>query len=557
MRHVNSTSRRRSSWAGCALVCLAFALAPDSVAAKSPAGLVVDTELGTVRGVERHGVIEFRGIPYAAAPVGELRWQAPQPAARWTGIRDASRFGSACPQLHRFNLTDESLDEDCLTLNVSTPKPASGIRSPPRPVMVWIHGGAFVGGSSNLYRLDALARAGTVVVSINYRLGVLGFMPHPAFAADDNGAYGLLDQRAALAWVKANIRTFGGDPSNVTVAGESAGGGSICMHMAVPEAVTGLFQKAVVISAGCLQPMPTVAQASADVGVKVANAVGCSDAATALECMRHAPLKALLDAGDAISRTRIMTFSPTIGSRIVPRQAGDAMREGDFLRVPTLMGGARDELRLYIGYDEQAGRHITPENYAERLAYYYGPLGVKVVVRYPLAAGASPPASVGSVLSDYNPFVGINNCLYLETSTALSRHTSVHEFEFSDPGALVVGVGIAPPDPGFPLGAVHSAVLNYLFPHMSNTSRIDAPDLPAQSQQLSRRMVALWTSFMATGTPRAPSVPAWPTFAGAATVMRLEPHRTELFDAATAHRCGFWQSLFPDALQAFNAPATR
>ena len=555
MRHVLSSGLRLSLRLGCLAGCLLLALAAGSASATASGGLVVSTELGAVRGTQRHGVVEFRGIPYAAAPTGELRWRAPQPAHPWSGVRDASRFGSACPQLHRFNLTDESLDEDCLTLNISTPSLPSAADTRLRPVMVWIHGGAFVGGSSNLYRLDELARAGTVVVSINYRLGVLGFMPHPSFASDDNGAYGLLDQRAALSWVRANIRAFGGDASNITVAGESAGGGSVCMHLATPEAVAGLFAKAIVISAGCLQPMPTVAQSSVDVGAKVAAAVGCDDAGSAADCLRRAPLKALLEAGDAVSRTRIMTFSPTIGSGVVPQQAGDALRAGQLLRVPVLMGGARDELRLYIGYDEQAGRHITPANYAQTLAADDGPLGPQVVAAYPLAAGASPPAAVGSILSDYNPFVGINNCLYLETATTLSRHTSVHEFEFSDPDAVVVGVGIARPDPGFALGAVHSAALNYLFPNMSNTAKIDAPELPPRSMRLSRQMVALWTTFMATGVPRARGVPAWPEFHGAATVMRLEPERVGLFDAARAHQCGFWQSLFPDALRAINAPS--
>jgi para-nitrobenzyl esterase len=539
-----------------ALVATTASIA-NSAAVPAPGnGTLVSTELGRLRGVERHGVIEFRGIPYAAPPVGKLRWHAPQPATAWTGVRSATEFGSACPQLHRFNLTDESLDEDCLTLNVSMPVASDPTAGKPRPVLVWIHGGAFVGGSSDLYRLDKLARAGhLVVVSINYRLGVLGFMPHPSFPGDDNGAYGLLDQRAALGWVRRNAAAFGGDPDNVTVAGESAGGGSICMHLANPDATRGLFQKAIVISAGCMQPMPTVAESGAQVGQAVASAVGCGDPATALDCLRHAPVRALLEAGDVVSRMRIMTFSPTIGSSAVPRQAADALRAGEFLAVPTLMGGARDELRLYLGYDEQAGRHVTADNYAEKLGGYYGKFAAQVVAAYPLPAGASPPATVGSVLSDYNPFVGINNCLYLQTATTLARRTTVYEFEFSDPNALVVGVGIARPDPGFPLGAVHSSALNYLFPHMSNTAKINAPDLPATSERLSDDMVALSAGFAGRGAPSAPGLPAWPRFAPGATVMRLEPGRTGVFDASQAHQCRFWQSLYPDALDAL-APGT-
>ena len=508
----------------------------------------VSTDLGAVRGIERNGALEFRGIPYAAPPAGALRWRGPQPARSWSGVRDASKFGSACPQLHRFGLTDESLDEDCLTLNVSVP--ASAGRAAKHPVLVWIHGGAFVGGSSNLYRLDKLAREGDlVVVSINYRLGVLGFMPHPAFDADDNGAYGLEDQRAALRWVQRNIGAFGGDARNVTIAGESAGAGSICMHMVSPGAVRGLFAKAIIMSGGCLQPMPSVAGAAADIGERVAAAVGCSDQRAALACLRRTPLQALLQAGDELSKTRLLTFAPSVGSKFLPRQAGEALRAGEFLRVPALVGGARDELRLYIGYEEQAGRHVTRANYAEKVAGYYGDLAPKVLDEYPLPEDASPPAYLGSLLSDYIPFVGISNCLYLATASSMTRYSPVYEFEFSDPDAPVLGVGMAAqPDPHFPLGAVHSAMLNYLFPHMSNTAKIDAPDLPAPSQRLSDSMVTLWAQFAAAGVPAAPGVPAWPRYAGEAEVMRLEPGRIGIFDAAAAHRCGFWRGLFADRL---------
>ena len=197
--------------------------------------MVIQTDLGAVRGVYRNGVLEFRGIPYAAAPSGDRRWAPPQPAAAWTGIRDASNFGSACPQAAQFGLTEESNDEDCLSINVSVPKGVKvGVKT---PVFVWVHGGAFVGGSSNLYRLDALARSGVVAVTFNYRVGVFGFMPHPAFDAAYNGGYGLEDQR--------NIAAFGGDPDNVTLAGESAGAGSICQHFASPEHVEGLFYKVI------------------------------------------------------------------------------------------------------------------------------------------------------------------------------------------------------------------------------------------------------------------------------------------------------------------------
>ena len=221
--------------------------------------LTAQTQYGAVKGVERNGAIEFRGIPYAAAPEGDLRWAMPVQPKAWEGVRDASVFGNACPQQARFNLTDASTTEDCLNLNVSIP---ADIRDGEKlPVLFWIHGGAFVGGSSNLYRNDKLANKGRlIVVTPNYRLGVLGFMPHPAFrnANHLNGNYGLEDQRAALKWVQNNIAAFGGDANNVTISGESAGAASICMHLASPEKVTGLFHKAIMTSAGCLAHLKTV-----------------------------------------------------------------------------------------------------------------------------------------------------------------------------------------------------------------------------------------------------------------------------------------------------------
>jgi len=206
------------------LLLSAFAHAQNARVA-DPA--VVQTSYGAVRGMIHDDVREFKGIPYAAAPVGALRWAMPRRPRLWTGVLDATKFGSACPQVSRYGLTEASDDENCLTINVTAPydKPAKR-----KPVLVWIHGGAFVGGSSALYPLDTLVKSGDmVVVSMNYRLGVFGFMPHPSFDKAHNGGYGLEDQRLALRWVKRNIAAFGGDPNNVTIAGESAGGAGVAV----------------------------------------------------------------------------------------------------------------------------------------------------------------------------------------------------------------------------------------------------------------------------------------------------------------------------------------
>jgi len=554
---------------GLGLCLLSAALLPARMAPARAAGdpLIsqparVRIQQGWLRGVVRHQVVEFRGIPYAASTAGEKRWTLPVAAAAWSGLRDASDFGPACAQEARFNLTEASNAEDCLSINVSVPqrRPVGGRL----PVLVWIHGGAFVGGGSNLYRLDALARQGVVVVSFNYRLGVLGFMPHPAFDSATNGNLGLVDQREALRWVQRNIAAFGGDPARVTLGGESAGAGSVCMHLAAPELSRGLFDQALVISGGCLATLPSVQRYEQEVGLPIAARLGCDQVSAALACLRRIPVQRLVRIGGELTQGKTMSFGPSIGAaQATPRTVIDALRSGQVLKVPLLMGGARDELRLYAGYDQQSqdsARVINAANYRQRLIAKYGytpdqidqEVPQRILARFPLQDPRRAPEQIGSVMSHYNPGVGINNCLYLHTSRALRRFANVpiYQFEFADPKAIVLGVGIAAkPDPGMEFGAVHSAALNYLFPNLSNTRRIDAPDLSPDSQLLAAQMQELVSSFAARGVPVAKGFPIWPVYdSGKDDVMLLVPKRSALHDAEAAHFCGFWRQLYPQFL---------
>ena len=501
---------------------------------------VIQTQEGPVRGFEQGAVTEYRGIPFAAPPVGARRFEPPAPVTPWTKVLDAKAYGSPCPQAARYGLTEASDDESCLFLNVAVPKTQAKAK---RPVIVWLYGGAFVGGSGTLYPLAHWAERGDVVlVSANYRLGPLGFMAHPAFGASHNGGYALEDQRAALRWVQRNIAKFGGDPNNVTLAGESAGAASVCMQMFAPKEAAGLFHKAIIQSAGCTVPLRTVAQAQST-GLKVAALVGCDDPATALACLRTKSAKALVDAATQVAGTELMSFSPIVGSQALPEQGTDLLASGKLLRMPVINGGNRDEMRLYVAYDVQAGGVITSETYLGRLKALYGDKAAAVQAQYPLANYPSATVALGTAMSDFMPNFGLNSCVFLKAGDAFSAHMPVYQYEFADRAAPLVTT-----DVGFEQGAVHSAELPYFFPRFDNTSKLTGPDLAAPSQGLSDQMIDYWSHFARDGHPWAKGAPVWSAYRSARSVIRFEPGKTRNVDLAADHHCDFWRGLYPDQL---------
>ena len=550
---------------------------------------IVNTPSGSVRGLinDQYKIKEFKGIQYAKAE----RFEAPKPVDSWAGVKNAKSFASNCPQVRRFNLTEESLNEDCLFLNVTMP---SDLKEGERlPVMVWIPGGGFVGGGSNLYNTGRFSELGRlIIVTLNYRLGALGFMPHPAMDAASNGDLGLLDQRAAFKWVKKNIEAFGGDRDNVTIAGESAGAGSICMHLASPDQVNGLFDKALLISGACLQSLPTLDQAldnpiwkrlsynPADHNRRfrcpVPGEANYSDA-NSLSCLKNVPVKDLLEAQTYEAGNGILSFIPVIGNQVVPQSFSRALNQDKIVKVPLLMGGATNEIRLYVAYDvlgdnpNKTKYPVTRENLEKYyLPAFYGSdknAHQKIVERYfenynsPVNLNGS---TLGSMLSDFNPHVGINNCMYLRTANTLNQVKGmppIYQFEFSDPNALVLGVGIAKgKDPLFPLGAVHSSILNYLYPNFSNTAAQDAKKLKDTSHNLGDLMIQYFSAFMKSGNPNLAKAPKWlaydgtPTAPSSGNVMLFRPSNSHMYsayggkyiDLKQGHQCAFWNLVYPE-----------
>lgn len=301
----------------------------------------VATDRGVVEGEALDGYDRFLGIPFATPPVGPLRFQPPQPAAPWQGIRDATQFSKRCIQAPRGQTRDE-FSEDCLYLNVFVPHQ----RVQPLPVMVEIYGGGFTIGAANDYNGDAIAKSGDViVVTLNYRLGPFGFLALPELSAEGaqagSGNYGLLDQQAALQWVHKNIAAFGGDPGNVTIFGESAGGMSVCAHLTA-RGSRGLFQRAISQSGFCgvkgTQPHDALER-----GAKFAKGVGCEPGPAVIACLRSKSADALQAGTSAMG-----VFYPVWDGLVLPPNEIGALRAGNFAHVPVIMGGTRDEASIFL-----------------------------------------------------------------------------------------------------------------------------------------------------------------------------------------------------------------
>jgi len=521
-------------FAGVAFTCLASACSSTSTSSPSdepvtPGPTIVATEKGAVEGTKLARARSFLGIPYAAAPVGELRWKPPVDAAPWSGTRPARDVGHACPQIDTLSgKPTGDIVEDCLFLNVWTPLATP---SRPAPIMVFIHGGGFVFGSGGERTFDGenLAAAGVVVVTFNYRLGVFGFLEHGALAAESGQAaapsYGLLDQRAALQWVKKNAAAFGGDPSNVTIFGESAGALSVCSQLAMPRS-RDLFQRAILQSSYCMSTAWNTPAAARKQGEDFAKALGCSDSA----CMRS---KSASDVANALPVRRALfgtegvLWAPTVDGVEIPRSPGEVLVTGAGTNVPVVLGTNRDEGNLATyAWRLTFGHEITEQEATGLMQLYFTEAQVKAIkVEYPVASQPSVPVWASKVMTD-----GAYVCPTRRIARAYAAAGApVYLYQFAHPWN----------PPLFPnLGAAHSFELPFVF----GTAQ-GGRDIGDEERPTSDAMVGYWSRFAATGDPNGEAAVKWPRYDGAGDAHIVLDTTIAAGSGLGRTVCDFWDKL--------------
>jgi para-nitrobenzyl esterase len=481
---------------------------PDAATRDAPPAAVpgqVMTDRGPVIGRD-DAVSAFLGIPYAAPPVGALRWRAPEPHAAWTAPREATALGPACAQSEGGLGQRGPFSEDCLTLNVWTPRVDPAARA---PVMVFIHGGAFVHGSSNQEGYDgaALAAMGVVVVSMNYRLGAFGFLAHPALTAEDahgsSGNAGLLDQQAALRWVQTNIAGFGGDPDNTTIFGESAGAMSVCAHIASPLAA-GLFRRAIGQSGSCLTfstplraPAGSTRADAESLGTAVADALGCTGAADVLACMRGKPADEVIAAAPGSEEIGGgLTLAPNIDGYVLAEPPAQAYAAGRINAIDGAVGGVnQDEATLFT----RTAPVETEAEYAAAVMRLVPDHATEALALYPASAYPTPRDAYNALITDV-----VFTCPTRGQLRAIAaRGATAYLYQLTRPTGFGTLSG---------LGVYHGSELPFVFGNLTVRSGMSAADRAFAGQ-----VMGYWTRFAATGDPDGAGATEWPPHTAPAT----------------------------------------
>jgi para-nitrobenzyl esterase len=529
------------------ILALAFLLAM-SVGAQA-----VPTTEGPVDGIAKNGVTQFLGIPFAKPPVGALRWMPPQRNAKWTNARKADTFGPTCAQITTLGpfAGPPNANEDCLYLNVFTPDVKAKL-----PVLVWIHGGGYVDGESNDYDASKLAAQGKlVVVTLNYRLNLFGFMAHPDIDKEGHasGNYGIMDMQMGLQWVQRNIAAFGGDKNNVTLGGQSAGAGAAAANVVSPGA-KGLFHRAIFQSGG-YTPFAT-REISEERGSTFAAAAGCTSKGEVgpdvAKCLRALPASKIIALSGTPSANGPFINGPLVDGAVIPRQMIDAVRGGTINSVPTMIGTTKDEANFAIGiaqYFKKDHAAVTGAQFEAAIRGIYGGNA---------GPGGSKPAfakgTVEAVLAHY-PVKGTAQGAWMGAATdnlacrgqylagALSPRVPVYMYEFDDRTAP----SYFPKMPGYQSLAYHTGDIPYVFTGYHGGPQGSPTALNAAQQKLSDRLVATWANFARNGNPNGTSDAPWPRWKkdGAAYFLQDNDWKNTQTNAAfaAAHQCGFWQSI--------------
>lgn len=529
----------------------------------------VETTFGRVRGLEHETVRQFLGIPYATPPLGDLRWRPPIPPPAWKNTLDAFELGNVCAQ-HKDCLPGFSLDgttEDCLYLNVYTPSSSAQPVNQRRPVMVWIHGGGMATGASSQYDPTKLVREGDVViVSLNYRLSIFGFFSHPAINAEGHksGNYGIMDQQLALKWVQDNIEAFGGDASNVTIFGESAGGMSVCAHLASPQSA-GLFHRAICQSGGHVvtSQFLTLEELEKD-GIALAEKAGCRDQ-TATELRQ-------LSTADAMRANAVPKGMFTLGAYrfglmedgiVVPKGLRQKFLTGEINKVPVLIGSTRDEFFWFQGMAEAIkGTSVTEDGYAEAVSNFFTrPAPGKLLStsipedavddllkRYPAVSYDNPSQALAAAIGD-SGFVNLAGRRAAQTLRKTIPRVFAYEFDVPDSPSAVW------PKASFSYRSCHASEIQYLFPLFPSgpeTAHLTRP-LSKPQQSLATSMVQYWTTFAKYGTPNGSgdsattaTTPEWDVYdVKKDNVMVLEaPIPRMIVGWGERHHADFWDAHY-------------
>jgi para-nitrobenzyl esterase len=517
--------------------------------AAAAAGPIVQTASGPVQGFLNNNIAEFLGIPYAAPPVGKLRWNPPQPPAPWKKTLMATSYGPRCAQITTLGVFagPATNNEDCLFVNVFTPDLQNNANL---PVIVWIHGGGNLDGESNDYDGRKLALQGnTVVVTINYRLNLMGFLAVPSLDTEGHnfGNYGLLDQQLALTWVHQNIAGFGGDPTNVTLGGQSAGAEDTGLNMLSPLA-SGLFQRGICESFCPASNLPTLAAAEA-IGDEFATAAGCGSKTGAAQamCLRALPASEVEALAGTASAASKYVVGAMLDGTVIPVQPPTAWANGQFTHMPLINGNVADEEDFGLAITEYFSKPRQPPTGPQYMSYVANtyasppyPAGTanKVLALYPLSSYPTPQIAWDRAGTD----PGI--CAQMALNMVLAPQIPVYAYNFDDQTPPFY----FPRMPGFVPLAYHTSDIQFLFP-MYHGGQGTPHLLNAQQDKLSNELVSAWTKFAWTGNPDGVGNTPWPVYSAAPNqsnillenIPTLSTETNNQFSAA--HHCNFWDSI--------------